>query len=172
MDEILQIFGGADKIWGYIKMFAVKGGREATRTMLELFYVLKSPSTNTLDKALIVAALGYQLLPEDALPRDRYGILGFLDNGVTLAFAYSRVKSSVTPEIESHVEAVLDQWFGPAQQKLSGDNVENNDILGGPVYQPVPTVNTNGTNNNIPPCQQPIRPQQGSWDEDEDVIID
>ncbi len=172
MDEILQIFGGADKIWGYIKMYATDGGREATRTMLELFYVLKSPSTNTLDKALIVAALGYQLLPEDALPRDRYGLLGFLDNGVTLAFAYSRVKSSVTPEIESHVEAVLNQWFGSAQQRLSGDNDGNNNTFGGPIYQPVPTVNTNSVNNNIPPYQQPMRPQQGYWNDDEDVVID
>ncbi len=172
MDEILQVFGGADKIWGYIKTYASKGGREATRTMLELFYVLKSPSTSTIDKALIVAALGYQLLPEDALPRDRYGILGFLDNGVTLAFAYSRVKSSVTPEIERQVEAVLEQWLGPTQQGFSEDNGENNGSIGEPIYKPIPSVDTNGANNNIPPYRHPIGPRQGSWDEDENVVID
>lgn len=171
MDEILQIFGGADKIWGYIKMYAAKFGREVTKTMLELFYVLKSPSTSTFDKALIVAALGYQLLPEDVLPRKHHGILGILDNGITLAFAYSKVKSSVTLEIESHVEAVLNQWFGPTQKRLPENNWHSNNTIGEPIFQPIP-INTGKTSDNNPPYQQPILPQQSTWDDNEDVIID
>ena len=71
MDEILKMFGGAENIWNAIQENAAKVGIEVTRTMLELFYVLKSPNTGMIDKTLIVAALGYQLLPEDALPRDK-----------------------------------------------------------------------------------------------------
>ena len=44
MDEILKMFGGAENIWNAIQNNAAKVGIEVTRTMLELFYVLKSPS--------------------------------------------------------------------------------------------------------------------------------
>lgn len=113
--NIMSSFGGADKIWDAIMKYAAKGGREITKTILELFYVMKSPNTGMLDKTLIGAALAYQLLPEDLLLRDKFGILGFLDNDVTLAFAYNRVKKMVTPQIENQVENILNQWFGPEE---------------------------------------------------------
>lgn len=78
MDEILKMFGGAENIWNAIQNNAAKVGIEVTRTMLELFYVLKSPQTDMIDKTLIVAALGYQLLPEDALPREKVWFPWFL----------------------------------------------------------------------------------------------
>lgn len=110
--KLMARFGGADQIWDYIQKYAAKGGREVSKTVLELFYVMKSPNTGIMDKTLIGAALAYQLLPEDLMPRDKFGILGFLDNGVTLAFAYNRVKKLVTPQIENQVSAILNQWFG------------------------------------------------------------
>ncbi len=104
-----------DGVLAAIKGYAVKGGRGATKMMLELFYVLKSPSTGMMNKTLIVAALGYQLLPKDLLPRSKFGVLGLLDNGITLAFAYKKVNALVTPEIEQQVKAQLQQWFGAAE---------------------------------------------------------
>ena len=112
MEEIMNKFGGMENILTAIKNGAAKMGRATTKMMLELYYVLKSPATSTANKAIIVAALGYQLLPKDLLPRKKFGLLGFLDNGITLAMAYNRVKSSVTPEIEQQVNATLNNWFG------------------------------------------------------------
>lgn len=177
MDEILKMFGGAENIWNAIQENAAKVGIEVTRTMLELFYVLKSPNTGMIDKTLIVAALGYQLLPEDALPRDKYGFLGFLDNGVTLAFAYSRVKSSVTPEIEQQVNNILSNWFGtPSNPEtpaiLNGDNNQFGGYTAQPVFveqqpQNYKPQNIGGYNN--PPTPQPQKP---IWNDDDDVVID
>lgn len=110
--NLMARFGGAEQMWNYIQKYAAKGGREVSKIVLELFYVMKSPNTGIMDKTLIGAALAYQLLPEDLLPRDKFGLLGFLDNGVTLAFAYNRVKKLVTPQIENQVAAILNQWFG------------------------------------------------------------
>ena len=59
MDELSNLFGGAEQLWQYINIYAAKAGREATRIVLELYYVVKSPHTPTLDKTLIIAALGY-----------------------------------------------------------------------------------------------------------------
>ena len=176
MDEILKMFGGAENLWAAIQANAAKVGIEATKTMLELFYVLKSPETSMINKSLIVAALGYQLLPEDAMPRDRFGLLGFLDNGITLAFAYNRVKSSVTPEIEQQVNNVLCNWFGldaqPAQQ-LSGsiDNSQEGNfepIYQNPQHQTYNRPSSDGqfSNNTGSSSQKPV------WDDDEDVVID
>lgn len=116
MDEMLNRFGGMENILVAIKNVAAKAGRATTKMMLELYYVMKRPSTSTANKAIIVAALGYQLLPKDIMPRKKYGLLGFLDNGITLAVAYNRVKSSITPEIEMQVTNTLNSWFGENSQ--------------------------------------------------------
>lgn len=112
MEEILDKFGGIENLLATIKSGAAKAGRATTKMMLELYYVLKSPTTSAANKAIIVAALGYQLLPKDLLPRKKFGLLGFLDNGITLAMAYNRVKSSITPDIEQQVSNTLNSWFG------------------------------------------------------------
>lgn len=177
MDEILKLFGGTENIWAIIQENAPKVGIEVTRTMLELFYVMKSPETGMINKSLIVAALGYQLLPEDVLPRDKFGLLGFLDNGITLAFAYNRVKSSVTPEIEQQVNNILRNWFGvdsyhvQTSQEFS-DNTSTRDYAPQPAYNPQYKAGNHSQHDinygNIPSSlsQKPI------WNDEDDVIID
>lgn len=123
MEEILNKFGGTENLLATIKSSAAKLGRATTKMMLELYYVLKSPATSTANKAIIVAALGYQLLPKDLLPRKKFGLLGFLDNGITLAVAYNRVKSSITPEIEQQVTNTLNHWFGENTQGFNNYEV-------------------------------------------------
>lgn len=168
MDEILKLFGGAENIWAAIQSNAGQVGLETTRVMLELFYVLKSPETSIVDKTLIVTALGYQLLPEDILPREKYGLLGFLDNIVTIGFAYSKVKSSVTPQIANQVNNILYQWFGvdSSHQQLGNDiSSYEPQQPPQPVYQPVQPQRT--------PTPNPYgQPQKPIWDDDEDVVID
>lgn len=159
--SILSRFGGGDQMWQYIQDYAAQSSREIARTVLELFYVMKSPDTGTLDKTLIGAALAYQLLPEDLLPRDKFGLLGFLDNGVTLTFAYNRVKSLVTPQIENQVNAVLIQWFGDESdrpQELPHGQTPRGIDLTAPAMLPAPTSASQGSTS--------------SWNDDEDVVID
>ena len=114
MDTLTNILANPDQLWQYIKQYAVKTGRETTRMVLELYYVVKAPTTPVLDKTIIIGALSYQLLPKDLMSRKEFGILGLADNIATLAVAYNRVKHRVTPEIKTQVEDTLNQWFGPA----------------------------------------------------------
>ncbi len=111
-DKILDI---ANHGLEFIKKQASKVGSETTRTMLELYYVMMSNQTSKVDKLIIGAALAYQLLPNDVLPVDTYGILGYLDNTTVLYFAYKRVKKSVTPEIKQKVDDLLASWAKSAQ---------------------------------------------------------
>ena len=57
MDKILRLFGGSEQLRQYIQKYAKTAGVEGTRTVLELYYVLKSPDTPGLDMTIIVAAL-------------------------------------------------------------------------------------------------------------------
>ena len=177
MDELSNLFGGAEQLWQYIKIYATKAGREATRVVLELYYVVKSPHTPALDKTLIIAALGYQLLPDDKklLSREKYGLLGLLDNGVTLALAYNRVKTRVTPQIEAHVDAILNQWFGSEQPQIDTTSERpqipsgNNDF-GGNYWDPQPA--TMPVIPESPIINNRANTLLGGYRDVEDIIID
>lgn len=107
-----EFAGDANKVLGAIREYAVRAGRTTTKMMLELYYVMVDKNTTNTDKLLIGAALAYQVLPKDLLPKSKFGLLGYFDNAAALYFAYKKVKSAVTPEIEAKVEATLDNWFG------------------------------------------------------------
>ena len=168
MDEISNNFGSAEQLWQLIKNYSIKAGREATRLVLELYYVLKSPNTPALDKALIIAALGYQLLPDDKklLSREKHGLMGLLDNGAALALAYNRVKARVTPQIQAQVAAILIQWFESKHNQIpiGNNNLEvthldpQEEMISAVLESPI-MVNRTSTSG-------------GSFIEDEDVVID
>lgn len=99
-----------EKFWDKAKKFAVKLGGNATYYALVLYYVLQSPDVTVSNKALILGALGYFILPIDLIP-DMIPALGFTDDAAALALAYKAVKASVTPEIEAKAQAKVDEWF-------------------------------------------------------------
>ena len=107
-----EFAGDANKVLAAIKEYAIQAGRTATKMMLELYYVMVDKNTTRTDKLLIGAALAYQVMPRDLLPKSKFGLLGYFDNAAALYFAYKKVKGAITPEIEAKVEATLDNWFG------------------------------------------------------------
>lgn len=174
MDNILRLFGGSEQLWQYIQKYAKTASVEGTRTVLELYYVLKSPDTPGLDKTIIVAALAYQLLPEDLISTENFGILGFIDNGAALALAYNRMKSRITPQIDAQVNAILNQWFGGIQSVIAGDAPSNNNWNTPNSYndglREQPTQNPPHFNTHEP-VSKPRKPAAPMWDDD-DVVID
>lgn len=108
--------GNTDEIWQHIKSGAGKAGRETTKMGLELFYVMKAPTTSKMNKVIIGSALAYQFLPTDLLSTKNFGALGMADNALALALAYKKVKDQVTPEISEKVNAQLNEWFKTAPQ--------------------------------------------------------
>ena len=152
------------EVWRYMQEYAGQAGREATRVVLELFFVMKSPETSIIDKGIIIAAFAYQLLPEDLIPRDKYGLLSLLDNGITIGFAYSRMKADVTPEIRAQVDAILDSWFGETTR--GGAYIVRDIPQQVGVRQPVKSH----PENNIPLANK--NTSQRQYEDDEDVIVD
>lgn len=102
----------ADKFLEMIKKQSVTGTKEATRMMLELYYVMVSDKTSKFNKIIIAAALAYNFFPNEYFTKEDHGILGFLDNAAVLYFAYKQVKKCVTPEIQQKVDDTLQKWSG------------------------------------------------------------
>lgn len=111
-----KILNDAESCFEYIKKQAVKGSKETTRMMLELYFVMMSDNTSKFNKLIIGSALAYQFLPNDFLPKEDYGALGYLDNATALYLAYKRIKKSVTPEIKQKVDNTLTEWAKSASE--------------------------------------------------------
>lgn len=103
-------FYSDSKFWSKFKKVAIHLGSKACYYALTLYYVLKSPDVSLGNKAMIMGALGYLILPLDLIP-DAIPVAGLTDDAAALKLTYETVKVSVTPEIEKKVNDKLSQWF-------------------------------------------------------------
>ena len=102
-------------LWGKIGTYAKKAGRVTTKPLLQLYYVLMMGETTTLEKALIVGAILYTVLPFSLIPYKAHKILGLLDEGVAVLYVVKKVQNKITPEINAKVDETLNTWFGPEE---------------------------------------------------------
>lgn len=100
-----------EKLWEKIKEYSKKAGRAATRPILVLYYVMKSPQTPKADKLIIFSSLAYLILPIDILSAKRLPIIGWLDEVVALSLTVQKMSKYITPEVEAKVDKILDRWF-------------------------------------------------------------
>ena len=103
-------FSGS-KFWSKLIAVAKQLGEKILRLVLLLYYTLKSAGVSPKDKAIILGALGYLILPLDLIP-DWILVIGLTDDIAAIKLAYDVVKASITPEIERKAGAKLAQIFG------------------------------------------------------------
>ena len=77
-------------LWGKVTKVAKKAGIKVIYAALLLFYALKSEKTSAADRALIIGALGYFILPTDLIP-DFIPATGYTDDFGALVLALARV---------------------------------------------------------------------------------
>ena len=100
-----------DAFWAKLQKFARKAGIKVSYAALLLYYVLKSPTTSTKDRAKIIGALGYFILPIDLIP-DFIPVAGYTDDLAALVWGVYCVIKSITPEVKAQAAAKLHEWFG------------------------------------------------------------
>ena len=100
-----------DKFWHKLARAFKKAGIKVVYAALVLFYSLQDSRISKRDKALIIGALGYFILPVDLIP-DFLPAVGFSDDLAALLLAFYKVRQCITPEVKEKAEAKLHQWFG------------------------------------------------------------
>jgi uncharacterized membrane protein YkvA (DUF1232 family) len=106
-----------DNLFNYAKT----AGRIAARPVLLLYLVLKSPDTPKSDKLLIVSALSYLVLPVDLISAKRLPVIGWIDEAISITYAYQKVCRHITPEIEAEADDILDRWFTGTEYEIISD---------------------------------------------------
>ncbi|WP_163710784.1 YkvA family protein [Mangrovibacterium lignilyticum] len=107
---------------GYKKYFSESSFKEKVQTMAKqagakviyaaflLYYLMKDPLVPTKVKITIAAALGYFILPTDAIP-DIAPLVGFSDDLGVLVFVLNQISDYITPETKIKAIQQLQRLF-------------------------------------------------------------
>lgn len=101
----------SNKIFGFIKKYAMKAGRIAAKPLLIAYYVLTDAETTTTEKAMIYGCLLYVVLPVSLLPRQVFKWFGLIDEAAAIIFVIKKVNDKISPKIEAKAEETLNNWF-------------------------------------------------------------
>lgn len=100
-----------DSFWEKLGRFAARAGKEVVEKALVLYYCLQDPDTPAKARGVIVGALGYLIVPLDAIPDLTPGV-GFVDDLGALTLALTIVLAHVKPVHREKASAKLKDWFG------------------------------------------------------------
>jgi uncharacterized membrane protein YkvA (DUF1232 family) len=102
-------------LWDKIKKFSKTAGVKVIYAVLLLYFVMESKNVGVRTKLTIAAALGYFILPTDAI-FDLTPLIGYSDDLGVLLFALSQISSSITPDIKEKARQKLKDWFGEMEE--------------------------------------------------------
>ena len=96
--------------WSKVKGYAKKIGSTGLYYALVLYYMSVDENVPFSQKAIVVGALGYLILPIDVIPDALFGI-GFSDDIGVMLTALRAVKDSITLDHLKLAEEKLKGWF-------------------------------------------------------------
>ena len=95
--------------WSKARRVAKTVGAQFTEKVLIAYFALNSPDTPTWAKAVLVPALGYFVMPFDAVP-DVLPVVGYGDDALVLAAAIAAVAMHVSPEVKARARGKMADW--------------------------------------------------------------
>lgn len=99
-----------NELFNKIKKMAKKAGVKIIYMVLVLYYATLDKDLPIKDRLMILAALGYFILPIDLIPDALPG--GFVDDAAALAFVLKQVWVNLTPSTLNKAKSRLKEWFG------------------------------------------------------------
>jgi len=110
--------------WNKLKKYAKTAGREVVEKALLLFYAAQEEKAPKWAKATIAGALGYFIVPLDAIA-DITPVVGYADDLGVLALAIAAVATYINDDVRSKTAARMASWFGEEPEPLEApDSVE------------------------------------------------
>jgi len=100
-----------NKFWDKVISIAKKVGETVLRPALTLYYILEEGNISLKNKAYIIGALGYFILPIDIIP-DFIAVLGYTDDLAVMFILLKQLQDCNTPEIQEKVELKIDELLG------------------------------------------------------------
>ncbi len=101
-----------DSFWRKLGRYASTAGREVAEKSLYLYYAAQDPNMPRWARAVAYGALGYFILPADAIP-DIIPGAGYTDDLGVIAAALAVVIAHITPEVKQKARRTLARWFAP-----------------------------------------------------------
>lgn len=97
-----------NRFWKKAKRITKRTGRTVLRPVLLLYYLMQDSHVSIKDKAYIIGALGYFVLPIDLLPDFIVG-LGYTDDLAVVGLLLKHLHDSITPEIEERADMKINE---------------------------------------------------------------
>lgn len=111
MDNNFSKYYSENELWKKIKKASKAAGTKVVYAVLLLYYAMQDESMSAKTRLSIAAALGYFILPTDAI-FDLTPIIGFSDDLGVLLFVLSQISASITIEVMDKAKHKIEEWFG------------------------------------------------------------
>ena len=99
------------KFWSKLKRYAKTAGKEVVEKALLLYYAAQEEKAPAWAKGTIAAALGYFIVPLDAITDLAPGI-GYADDLGVLVLAIAAVASYINEDVRAKTAKKITDWFG------------------------------------------------------------
>jgi uncharacterized membrane protein YkvA (DUF1232 family) len=99
------------KFWSKLKRYAKTAGTEVVEKALLLFYAAQEEKAPAWAKGTIAAALGYFIIPLDAITDLAPGI-GYADDLGVLVLAIAAVAAYINDDVRVKTAEKMHAWFG------------------------------------------------------------
>lgn len=100
-----------NSFWMKLKQYAKAAGKEVVEKALLLFYAAQEEKAPVWAKGTIAAALGYFIVPLDAITDLAPGI-GYADDLGVLVLAIAAVSSYINDDVRARTAQKIRDWFG------------------------------------------------------------
>lgn len=97
-----------------IKKVARKAGVKVVYVVLILYYATMDKELPVKDRLMVLAALGYFILPIDLIPDALPG--GFADDMAALVYVLKQIWDNLTPSTIEKAKNRLSEWFGEVSE--------------------------------------------------------
>lgn len=102
-----------NRFWDKLKKYATLAGREVVEKALLLYYAMQEEKAPAWAKATIAGALGYFIVPLDAIA-DLTPAVGYADDLGVLALAVAAVAAYINDDVRRKAAEKIQRWFGDA----------------------------------------------------------
>jgi len=99
------------RFWRKLSGHASAAGRQALEKALWLYYAAQSPDTPKWARRTIYGALGYFVMPLDAIP-DFTPLVGYTDDLGVMAAALAAVAFAIDDKVKQRASDTLTRWLG------------------------------------------------------------